>query len=100
MSYSASPDVTYRIAIGDAASRAYGSVLNNFRLAAAFAWLPLAIVLGMEVIGMIVVTVKICLGILAGVAVVALIAMPAPFWLKILIWALGALAIVILSPRF
>src|SRR6266571_3484308 len=145
MSYSASPDVTYRIAIGDAASRAYGSVLNNFRLAAAFAWLPLAIVLGMEVIGLIVggggfvgrilaslagvigfllfgttfavrwsrfillgekqsgelfppgwrpmmvVTVKICLGILAGVAVVALIAMPAPFWLKILIWALGAL---------
>ena len=154
MSYSASPDVTYRIAIGDAASRAYGSVLNNFRLAAAFAWLPLAIVLGMEVIGLIVggggfvgrilaslagvigfllfgttfavrwsrfillgekqsgelfppgwrpmmvVTVKICLGILAGAVVVALIAMPAPFWLKILIWALGALAIVILSPRF
>ncbi len=154
MSYSASPDVTYRIAIGDAASRAYGSVFNNFRLAGALAWLPFALVLGLEVIAfivggggfvgrilsslagvigfllfgttfavrwsrfillgekqggelfppgwrpMMVVTVKICLGILAGAVVVALIAMPAPFWLKILIWVLGALAIVILSPRF
>ncbi len=153
MSYSASPGAVYRLAIGDATNRAYRSVFDNFQLAAAFAWLPLAIVLGAEVIalmvgggglvgrilasltGMIgfllfgttfvvrwcrfillgeretrelfspgwrplmVVTVKICLLILAGACVVAVIAALAPRALKIPIWAVGGLAIVLLSPR-
>ncbi len=54
MSYSASPGIAYRIAIGAAISRAYLSVFRNFRLAAAFAWLPIALILGVEAIALIV----------------------------------------------
>jgi hypothetical protein len=49
---------------------------------------------------MMVVTVKFCLITLAGAVIVLLIARHAPHPLRILIWALGGLAIVLLSPRF
>jgi hypothetical protein len=153
MSYSASPGIAYRIAVGATISRAYGRVFENFALAASLAWLPLALVLGAEVIALIVggsgfigrllssligmigfllfgttfavrwcrfillgerrsgglfppgwqplmvVTVKICLLILAGAVVIVLLARLAPQALRILIWAIGGLAIVLLSPR-
>ncbi len=53
MSYSASPGGAYRIPIGAAISRAYLSVFRNLRLAAAFAWFPLALILGVEAIALI-----------------------------------------------
>ena len=153
MSYSGSPDTAYRIAVGATVSRAYRSVFGDLRLAAALAWLPLALVLGAEAIAllvggsgfvgrvfssligmigfllfgttfavrwsrfillgerqsdalfppgwrpMMVVTVKVCLLILAGAVVIALIARLAPHALRIVIWVVGGLAIVLLSPR-
>src|SRR5258706_2769788 len=54
MSYSASPGVAYRIAIGATTSGAYRNVLDKLRLAGVFAWLPLALVLGAEVIALII----------------------------------------------
>jgi hypothetical protein len=53
MSYSASPGGGYRIAIGGAIGLAYLSVFRNLRLAAAFAWFPLALILGVEAIALI-----------------------------------------------
>ena len=54
MSHSASPGIASPIAIGAVTGRAYRSVVDNVPLAAAFAWLPLALVLGAEAIALIV----------------------------------------------
>jgi len=54
MSYSASPGLAHPIAIGAATGRAYRSVFDNWRLVAGFACLPLALVLGAEVVALIV----------------------------------------------
>jgi hypothetical protein len=54
MSYSASPGIAHPIAIGTVSGRAYRSVFENWRLVAAFTWLPLALILGAQLIALIV----------------------------------------------
>jgi hypothetical protein len=54
MSYSASPGIAHPIAIGAVSGRAYRSVFENWRSAAGFAWLPLALILGAELAALIV----------------------------------------------
>jgi len=54
MSYSASPGIADPIAIGAVSGRAYRSVLENWRLVARFTWLPLAFILGAQLIALIV----------------------------------------------
>jgi hypothetical protein len=52
MSYSASPGVAYPIAIGTTTGRAYRSVFENWRSVAGFAWLPLVLILGAQLIAL------------------------------------------------